>query len=165
MRGRAAPQADAIGGGGRAASGSGGRSVSRPTRRGEPRVLYGREEAEDSRWRCGLVWSMFVDGGIPSSMDVATGREYDELTEGERHQELGAEVLASQAATHWGTKENPVKVLSAVDHRIVGCTGEKCSSIHENGVLWWRLDAGAPHECPCGQVFQLVDRPHGLDQH
>jgi len=98
-------------------------------------------------------------------MDVATGREYDELTEGERHQELGAEVLASQAATHWGTKENPVKVLSAVDHRIVGCTGEKCSSIHENGVLWWRLDAGAPHECPCGQVFQLVDRPHGLDQH
>lgn len=78
------------------------------------------------------------------------------------HAELSKKVIASQSAEHWGTKDKPVLVLSATDHRLVGCTGSQCSSIHENSVLWWKLNAGPQHECPCGQVFQLVARPDGL---
>ncbi len=111
---------------------------------------------------------MCVEGGIPSSADVAVGREYAELHENEKEgdiAEVSAKVNRSQDPNFWGTVEDPVLILSAIDHRIVGCTGEKCDSIHENGVLWWRLDQGAVHECPCGQAFKLVDRPEGLDQH
>eukprot|EP00300_Choanocystis_sp_HF-7_P039956 c6331_g1_i1.p1 GENE.c6331_g1_i1~~c6331_g1_i1.p1 ORF type:complete len:146 (-),score=22.77 c6331_g1_i1:66-503(-) len=106
-----------------------------------------------------------LPGVMPTDELQATGREAIELAGvPPEHKELANKCKASQVATRWGTVEDPVLILSAVESRIVGCTGDQCSSIHENSVLWWRLDAGAPHACPCGQVFKLVPRPDGLYQ-
>lgn len=70
-----------------------------------------------------------VPGETPSILDQATGLERGEI----EHPDLFKhnEVLVG----HFGTAENPVKIQSAFDSRIVGCTGHASPNDHD--LLWY----------------------------
>ena len=52
----------------------------------------------------------------------------------------------------WGTSQNPRKVPSHFDSRIVGCVCEP----EAERIFWFEVKAGQQAVCPCGQYFTLV---------
>lgn len=89
-----------------------------------------------------------VAGEIPSILDQATGLERAEID----HPDLFKhnEVLRGP----FGTPENPVKIQSMYDSRIVGCTGKASPDDHD--LVWLSVEKGEPATCRiCGQVFVL----------
>lgn len=89
-----------------------------------------------------------VPGEIPSILDQATGLERAEID----HPDLFKhnEVLRGP----FGTPENPVKIQSNYDARIVGCTGKSTPDDHD--LVWLNVEKGEPCTCgECGQVFEL----------
>lgn len=89
-----------------------------------------------------------VPGETPSILDQATGLERAEID----HPDLFKhnEVLRGP----FGTLENPVKIQSAFDSRIVGCTGQASPDDHD--LVWLNVEKDTPAECAeCGQVFEL----------
>ena len=81
-------------------------------------------------------------------MEQATGLERAEI----EHPDLFKhnEVLRGP----FGTTENPVKIQSAYDARIVGCTGKAAPDDHD--LVWINVEKGQLCICPeCGQVFEL----------
>lgn len=54
----------------------------------------------------------------------------------------------------FGTPDNPVKIQSNFDARIVGCTGKAAPEDHE--IMWMNVEKGEQSTCRlCGQVFEL----------
>lgn len=89
-----------------------------------------------------------VAGEIPSIFDQATGLERAEI----EHPDLFKhnEVLRGP----FGTLENPVKIQSNYDARIVGCTGKAAPDDHD--LVWLSVEKGELCICDeCGQVFEL----------
>lgn len=89
-----------------------------------------------------------VPGEIPSIFDQATGLERAEID----HPDLFKhnEVLRGP----FGTPENPVKIQSNYDARIVGCTGKSTPDDHD--LVWLSVEKDEPSTCgECGQVFEL----------
>lgn len=89
-----------------------------------------------------------VPGETPSIFDQATGLERAEID----HPDLFKhnEVLRGP----FGTAENPVKIQSAYESRIVGCTGKASPNDHD--LVWLNVEKGVPTICGvCGQVFVL----------
>ena len=89
-----------------------------------------------------------VPGEIPSILDQATGLERAEID----HPDLFKhnEVLRGP----FGTEENPVKIQSNYESRIVGCTGRPAPDDHD--LVWLNVEKGEPAVCDiCGQVFAL----------
>ncbi|PXF43140.1 Cytochrome c oxidase subunit 5b-1, mitochondrial [Gracilariopsis chorda] len=87
-------------------------------------------------------------GEIPSIMDQATGLERAEID----HPDLFKhnEILKGP----FGTAEHPVKIQSAYDARIVGCTGKAAPDDHD--LVWLLVEKGEQAVCKeCGQVFEL----------
>lgn len=88
------------------------------------------------------------DDEIPSIFDQATGIERAEIEYPDlfKHNE----VLRGP----FGSKENPVKVPSYYEHRIVGCTGGEAPNDHD--VNWLLVEKGKLFQCSiCGQYFVL----------
>lgn len=88
------------------------------------------------------------EGEIPSILDQATGLERAEI----EHPDLFKhnEVLRGP----FGTPENPVKIQSNYDARIVGCTGKATPDDHD--IIWLNVEKGEQSTCrECGQVFEL----------
>lgn len=84
---------------------------------------------------------------------IVSGSDYFEA-QGYTKEEFGQSVLKGA----FGTRENPVKVPSWHDSRIVGCTGGPGEEEHE--LLWHEVKKGKPLIClECGQWFELVDHP------
>eukprot|EP00042_Codosiga_hollandica_P016340 m.41430 g.41430 ORF g.41430 m.41430 type:complete len:148 (-) comp46154_c0_seq4:180-623(-) len=92
-----------------------------------------------------------VSGVIPSELDQATGRERAELLE---HLKGNTDPfgMAGYKVGPWGTKENPRKVPSHLDSRIVGCVCEP----EAERIYWFEVKAGENAVCPCGQYFCLT---------
>lgn len=89
-----------------------------------------------------------VPGEIPSIMDQATGLERAEID----HPDLFKHNEVLRGA--FGTAENPVKIQSNYDARIVGCTGKATPDDHD--LVWLSVEKGENSICrECGQVFQL----------
>ena len=89
-----------------------------------------------------------VAGEIPSIFDQATGLERAEI----EHPDLFKhnEVLRGP----FGTEDNPVKIQSNYDARIVGCTGKATPDDHD--LVWLSVEKGQACTCDeCGQVFEL----------
>ncbi|KAI0566785.1 cytochrome c oxidase subunit Vb [Gracilaria domingensis] len=87
-------------------------------------------------------------GEVPSIIDQATGLERAEID----HPDLFKhnEVLRGP----FGTAENPVKIQSAFDSRIVGCTGKASPDDHD--LVWLLVKKDENGVCSvCGQVFEL----------
>ena len=90
-----------------------------------------------------------VRGEQPSILDQATGLERAEIEYPDlfKHNE----VLRGP----FGTPEAPVKIQSAYDSRIVGCTGHAAPDDHD--LVWITVKKGEIAYCPiCGQAFELV---------
>lgn len=88
------------------------------------------------------------DDEIPSILDQATGLERAEID----HPDLFKhnEILRGP----FGTTENPVKIQSNFDSRIVGCTGKASPDDHD--LVWISVRKGELAICKeCGQVFEL----------
>lgn len=88
------------------------------------------------------------DSDIPSIFDQATGVERAEIDYPDlfKHNE----VLRGP----FGTEENPVKIQSHYDNRIVGCTGRPSPDDHD--IVWLQVEKGIKSCCPeCGQFFVL----------
>lgn len=86
---------------------------------------------------------------IPSIFDQATGLERAEIDNPEifKHNE----VLRGP----FGTVENPVKIPSHYDSRIVGCTGRPAPEDHD--IVWLVAKKGEKSCCAtCNQYFELV---------
>lgn len=89
-----------------------------------------------------------VPGEVPSILDQATGLERAEID----HPDLFKhnEVIKGP----FGTAENPVKIQSAYDSRIVGCTGKGAPDDHD--LVWILVEKNQVSVCEeCGQVFEL----------
>lgn len=87
-------------------------------------------------------------GEMPDIMEQATGLERAEID----HPDLFKhnEVLRGP----FGTKENPVKIQSAYDSRIVGCTGRATPDDHD--LVWLLVEKDEQAVCSeCAQVFAL----------
>lgn len=81
-------------------------------------------------------------------MDQATGLERAEID----HPDLFKHNDVLRGA--FGTKEHPVKIQSAFDSRIVGCTGDATPNDHD--LVWLLVEKDQLAICPeCGQVFEL----------
>lgn len=66
-------------------------------------------------------------------------------------------VRHARAQAAFGTESNPVKVPSAFNERVVGCTGGVEGGNKHHEVQWFNLKAGAIHKVmPSGQCFVLV---------
>lgn len=88
------------------------------------------------------------DDEVPSIFDQATGLERAEIEFPDlfKHNEV--------LRGNFGTKENPVKIASYYEHRIVGCTGEPSPNDHD--IVWLKVEKGQIAICPeCGQHFEL----------
>lgn len=88
------------------------------------------------------------DGEIPSIFDQATGLERAEIDYPDlfKHNE----VLRGP----FGTEDNPVKIQSHYDNRIVGCTGRPMPDEHD--IVWLQVEKGEKACCrECGQYFVL----------
>lgn len=87
-------------------------------------------------------------GEIPSILDQATGLERAEID----HPDLFKHNEVLRGA--FGTVDNPVKIQSNFDARIVGCTGKATPDDHE--IMWMNVEKGEQCTCRlCGQVFEL----------
>lgn len=85
---------------------------------------------------------------IPSIFDQATGLERAEIEYPDlfKHNE----VLRGP----FGTEENPVKIQSHYENRIVGCTGHPTPKDHD--IVWLQVEKGEKACCrECGQYFVL----------
>lgn len=88
------------------------------------------------------------DDEIPSIFDQATGLERAEIEYPDlfKHNE----VLRGP----FGTEENPVKIQSHYENRIVGCTGRPAPKDHD--IVWLQVEKGEKACCgECGQYFEL----------
>lgn len=89
------------------------------------------------------------DDQIPSIFDQGTGLERAEIENPEifKHNE----VLRGP----FGTVDNPVKIPSHYDSRIVGCTGRPAPEDHD--IVWLVAKKGEKSCCSaCNQYFELV---------
>lgn len=87
-------------------------------------------------------------GETPSILDQATGLERAEI----EHPDLFKHNEVLRGA--FGTEENPVKIQSNYDCRIVGCTGRAAPDDHD--LVWLNVIKGESCVCDvCGQVFVL----------
>lgn len=90
-----------------------------------------------------------ADSDIPSIFDQATGLERAEIENPEifKHNE----VLRGP----FGTLDNPVKIPSHYDSRIVGCTGRPSPDDHE--IVWIVAKKDEKSCCPsCNQYFEIM---------
>lgn len=88
------------------------------------------------------------DEEIPSIFDQATGIERAEIEYPDlfKHNEV--------VRGPFGTKDNPVKIQSYYEHRIVGCTGRPAPDDHD--VSWLLVEKDKLFQCSiCGQYFVL----------
>ncbi|KAH8521102.1 hypothetical protein H0E87_002237 [Populus deltoides] len=104
-----------------------------------------------------------VDGAVKKRvedvMPIATGHEREEL-----EAELEGKKLLDidYPDGPFGTKEKPAVIKSYYDKRIVGCPGGEGEDEHD--VVWFWLEKGKPHECPCAhrtlcwKLWALEDR-------
>ena len=85
--------------------------------------------------------------------DQATGREREEM---EANDSGEKRFSVDPILSPFGTIQNPVKVKSGMNSRIIGCTGGREGTDKYHDVLWFNLEKGMPHMCSmCGQVFEL----------
>lgn len=96
----------------------------------------------------------FSQGGQPGVIaeidQQAAGKEYEEIEAAKHGEKRFAE---GPLIGPFGTLKNPSIVLSALDHRIVGCIG---GAGYAHRLLWFVLNKGKKHVCKeCGQVFKL----------
>lgn len=89
-----------------------------------------------------------ADTDVPSIFDQATGLERAEI----EHPDLFKHNEVLRGA--FGTKENPVKIPSYYDNRIVGCTGRPSPDDHD--IVWLQVEKGKVSRCrECGQYYVL----------
>lgn len=89
-----------------------------------------------------------LDTDIPSIFDQATGLERAEIEHPDifKHNEV--------IRGPFGSEDNPVKIKSHYDNRIVGCTGLPDPDDHD--IVWLQVEKGEKPCCvECGQFFIL----------
>ena len=88
---------------------------------------------------------------MPTDAEQATGLERRELEAEKQGKPLFGD---TELRGHFGTPQNPVKVESVFDSRIVGCQGGSGDKEHE--LIWHVVSHGMPLVClECGQTFEL----------
>ncbi|XP_046844754.1 cytochrome c oxidase subunit 5B, mitochondrial-like [Xenia sp. Carnegie-2017] len=97
-------------------------------------------------------------GGIAQDEDQVTGPEKREL---EKHMEGDMDPYNLKVYSGpGGTKDNPIKVPSMEDERIVGCISEEDMTYIE----WFTLKKGKPQRSDSGIYFELVPGlPYNFD--
>lgn len=97
------------------------------------------------------VRSMSKGGGIPQNEDHATGMEKLEMDLKAAGIEDPFHLKVKNVPP--GTRENPTKVPSVFEKRMIGCICEEESTT----INWMWLERGGTQRCNCGHFFQLTE--------